>query len=210
MRLFVAVEIPQAVRRDVARRMARLRDRLPRARWVDPENLHLTLLFLGSVEEAQVPGLAAALRAAFAKHPPLEMRLADGGTFPPRRPARVAWVGMEIPADLAALQADVTAAASASIGFTPEDRPFHPHVTLARCDPPWPRDAADKIAATFSGTVGQPFVVDHGVLFESKMSPRGPRYLPVETLPLARFGSDLAGDIAGEMAGDRIAEEPAG
>jgi RNA 2',3'-cyclic 3'-phosphodiesterase len=196
MRLFVALEIPQAVRREVSRRMARLRDRLPRARWVDAENLHLTLLFFGQVEEAAVPGLAAALRAAFAKHAPLELRLAGGGTFPPRRPARVAWVGMESPSDLVVLQADAAAAAVASIGFTPEERPFHPHVTLARCDPPWPRDAADKVAATFSGGVGQPFVVDHGVLFESKLSPRGPRYRIVESLPLARFANTSLGAAA--------------
>ncbi|MES1211717.1 MAG: RNA 2',3'-cyclic phosphodiesterase [Acidobacteriota bacterium] len=184
MRLFVALEIPEAVRREVARRVAGLRERLPRARWVDTEVMHLTLLFLGQVHEGKVPGLAAALREAFAAHPPLDLRLAGGGTFPPRRPARVAWVGMEAPEELAALQAAATAAAVASIGFTPEERPFHPHVTLARCEPPWPRDAAEKLAAAFPGAVGQPWVADHGVLFESKLSPRGPRHRAVETLPL--------------------------
>jgi 2'-5' RNA ligase len=185
MRLFVALEIPEAVRREVARRVAGLRERLPRARWVDTDILHLTLLFLGQVEEERVPGLAAALREAFAKHPPLELRLAGGGTFPPRRPARVAWVGMEAPEDLAALQADASAAAVAAIGFEPEDRPYHPHVTLARCEPFWPRDAADKFTAAFPGAVGQPWVADHGILFESKLSPRGAKYRAVETLPLA-------------------------
>jgi len=184
MRLFLALEIPPAVRREVARRIAGLRDRLPRARWVDPEILHLSLLFFGQVDEAKVPGLAAALRGAFLKHLPIPLRLAGGGTFPPRRPARVAWVGMEAPADLAALQADATAAAVASIGFVPDDRPFHPHVTLARCEPGWPRDAADKFTAAFPGAIGQPFDVDHGVLFESKLGPGGPRYRPVELLPL--------------------------
>jgi 2'-5' RNA ligase len=192
MRLFLAIEIPQAVRREVARRIAGLRDRLPRARWVDPEILHLTLLFFGQVGEPDVPALATALRGAFAKHPPLELRLAGGGTFPPRRPARVAWVGMEAMEstetadDLTALQADATAAAVESIGFEPEDRPFHPHVTLARCEPFWPRDAAEKFAAAFPGAVGQPWTADHGVLFESKLSPKGPRYRPVELLPFAQ------------------------
>ncbi|HEX3526192.1 MAG TPA: RNA 2',3'-cyclic phosphodiesterase [Thermoanaerobaculia bacterium] len=190
MRLFLAIEIPPAVRREVARRIAGLRDRLPRARWVDPEILHLTLLFFGQVDEAKVPALGAALRDAFARHLPMELRLAGGGTFPPRRPARVAWVGMETTEEmtedgLAALQADATAAAVESIGFTPEDRPFHPHVTLARCEPFWPRDAAEKFAAAFPGAVGQPWLADHGVLFESKLSPKGPRYRPVELLPFA-------------------------
>jgi len=173
MRLFVALEVPEAVRREVARRMAGLRERLPRARWVDPEILHLTLLFLGPVEEAKVPALAAALRAAFAPHPPAALRLAGGGTFPPRRPARVAWIGMEAPADLEALQADATAAAVAAIGFAPEKRPFHPHVPLP-------------------GEIGPPWVADHGVLFESKLSPRGARYREVERLPLSGLPGDTA------------------
>jgi len=184
MRLFVALEIPEAVRREVARRIAGLRERLPRARWVDPGILHLTLLFFGQVDEAKIPGLAAALRSAFARHSPLEVRLAGGGTFPPRRPARVAWVGMESPDDLAGLQADAAQAAVDSIGFEPETRPFHAHVTLARCEPFWPRDAAEKFAAAFPGAIGQPWTADHGVLFESKLSPRGSRYLAVEGLPL--------------------------
>jgi len=189
MRLFLAIEIPQANRREVARRIAGLRDRLPRARWVDPEILHLTLLFFGQVGEPDVLALATALRGAFAKHPPLELRLAGGGTFPPRRPARVAWVGMEAleeADDLTALQTDAKAAAVESIGFEPEDRPFHPHVTLARCEPFWPRDAAEKFAAAFPGAVGQPWTADHGVLFESKLSPKGPRYRPVELVPFAQ------------------------
>jgi RNA 2',3'-cyclic 3'-phosphodiesterase len=179
------VEIPDAVRREVAGRVAGLRERLPRARWVDPAILHLTLLFFGQVEKGKVPGLAAALSAAFARHPPLGLRLAGGGTFPPRRPARVAWVGMETPGDLAGLQADAAHAAAESIGFTPDERPFHAHVTLARCEPFWPRDAAEKFAAAFPGAVGQPWTADHGVLFESKLSPRGPRYREVRRLPLA-------------------------
>jgi 2'-5' RNA ligase len=183
MRLFVALEVPEPVRREVARRVAGLRDRLPRARWVDTSIIHLTLLFLGQVEEAKVEGLTDALRAAFARHEAMELRLSGGGTFPPRRPARVAWIGLQAPAELAALQADATAAAVAAIGFTPEERPFNPHVTLARCEPNWPRDAAEKFAAAFPGAIGQPWVADHGVLFESKLSPRGPSYRPVALLP---------------------------
>lgn len=185
MRLFVALEIPEAVRREVARRVAGLRERLPRAKWVDIGNLHLTLLFLGQVDDAQVPVLTEALREVFTKHPPLDLRLADAGTFPPRRPARVAWVGMESPGDLAGLQADVTAAAVEAIGFEPEERPYHPHVTLARCDPNWPREVADKFVAAFPGTIGQPWTAQRGVLMESKLSPRGAQYRVAAELPLA-------------------------
>lgn len=184
MRLFVALEVPEPSRRDVRRRVDGIRDRLPRARWVDLDNLHLTLLFLGETAEADVPALAAGLREAFARCPPLEMRLSQGGTFPPGRPARVAWVGVDAPEELATLQTGITQAAVEALGFEPEERPYHPHVTLARCADPWRREAIDKFKTALTGPVGPPFVADHGTLFESKLSPKGARYRAVEVFPM--------------------------
>jgi 2'-5' RNA ligase len=184
MRLFVAFEVPEPQRRDLRRRADGVRDRLPRARWADFENVHLTLLFVGETPEAEVPGFSSALRQAFAPFPPQELRLAGGGTFPPGRPARVAWVGVEAPEELAALQEAVTQAAVDALGFTPEERAFHPHVTLARCPDPWRREAIDKFKAAFTGPIGAPFVAGHGVLFESKLSPKGAHYREVAAFPL--------------------------
>lgn len=184
MRLFVALEIPEPPRRDLRRRVDAVRDRLPRARWVDLDNLHLTLLFLGETAEGDVPALAAGLREAFARCPPLDLRLVSGGTFPPGRPARVAWIGVEAPDALVTLQADVTRAAVDALGFAPEERAYHPHATLARCPDPWRREAIDKFKTAFTGPVGPPFVADHGVLFESKLSPKGARYRAVEIFPM--------------------------
>ena len=191
MRLFVGLEVPEPSRRDLRRRLDGIRDRLPRARWVDLDNLHLTLLFLGETAEAKVPALADQLRPGFARCPPLDLRLGSGGTFPPGRPARVAWVGVDSPPELLQLQADVTQAAVEAVGFEPEERAYHPHVTLARCPDPWRREAADKFKTGLSGSIGPPFVADHGVLFESKLSPKGARYRPVETFPMA---SPMAGE----------------
>ena len=77
MRLFVALPVSEPARREVRRRVDRVRDRLPRARWVDFDALHLTLLFLGEVAAEAVPPLAAGLGAAFARCPPLDLRLGD-------------------------------------------------------------------------------------------------------------------------------------
>jgi 2'-5' RNA ligase len=189
MRLFVALEVPEVPLRDVRRRVDGLRDRLPRARWVDLANVHLTLLFLGETPEEKVPALAAGLREAFARCPPLELRLAGGGTFPPGRPARVAWLGVEAPEELRKLQEDVTQTAVETLGFEPEERGYTAHVTLARCPDPWRRDAIDKLKSAFPGPVGPPWVADHGTLFESKLSPKGARYRAVEVFPLEGEGS---------------------
>jgi 2'-5' RNA ligase len=185
MRLFVAIEVPEPPRREVRRRVDALRDRLPRARWVDLDsNLHLTLLFLGETPEAGVSALAGGLREAFARCPPLALRLASGGTFPPGRPARVAWIGVEAPDALTVLQEEITRAVVETLGFQPEERAYHPHVTLARCADPWRREAIDKFKNALTGPVGPPFVADHGILFESKLSPKGARYRAVETFPM--------------------------
>ncbi len=220
MRLFVALEIPEPVRREVRRRVAGLRERLPRARWVDPDVLHLTLLFLGEVAPEQVAELAGRLGQAFAAHPALPLRLTGGGTFPAGRPARVAWVGVAGPPELAPLQAavvraarealelelpasslaPVTARAAAALREAGE-RAFQPHVTLARCPSPWPRGAAEKFAAAFPAEIGPPFVADRGVLVESRLSPRGPRYRHLAELPLAAAAGERAG-IAG-IGGER-------
>lgn len=184
MRLFVALEVPEVPLRDVRRRVDAIRDRLPRARWVDLENVHLTLLFLGETAESDVPALASGLRGAFARCPPLDLRLAGGGTFPPGRPARVAWLGVEAPEEILTLQAGLTRAAVDALGFAPEERPYQSHVTLARCPDPWRRDAIEKFTSAFPGPVGPPWVADHGTLFESKLSPKGARYRAVEVFSM--------------------------
>ncbi len=184
MRLFVAIEVPEPPRRDLRRRVDGVRDRLPGARWVDLDAVHLTLLFLGETAEAEVPALAAGLREAFARCPPLDLRLGSGGTFPPGRPARVAWVGVEAPEALQTLQEEITRAAVETLGFEPEERAYHPHVTLARCPAPWRREAIDKFRNAFTGPIGPPFVAGRGILFESKLSPKGARYREAGIFPM--------------------------
>jgi 2'-5' RNA ligase len=184
MRLFVALELPDSVHREIERFIARLERELPRARWVRSEGVHLTLAFLGETQGELLPGLSAALRSPFGRQAPLRLRVSGGGTFPPGRPARVAWLGVEAPAELAALQAEVSRAAVAAAGIAPEERPFHPHLTLARPTPPWPREAAERFAAAADRPFGEAFEVRRGVLVESQLGAGGSRYRVVEAFAL--------------------------
>ncbi len=201
MRLFVALEIPAEVRSAARQRVDAVKARLPAARWVDLDHSHLTLVFLGATEDGLVPGLSAALARACAPFRPFSLALVDGGTFPPRRPARVAWIGLaalselsrrEAPPELSRLQAAVQAAVvSAAPSFEAEDRPYNPHVTVARCPDPWPRPAAEAFAAALAGPTpetAEPFQVDEVVLFESQLGRGGARYRAVERFPLAGSG----------------------
>ncbi len=190
MRLFVALEVPEGPRREAEIRVRKLRRELPPARWADLSSVHLTLAFFGAVDEAQTGALAAALVGVCARHRPFTLRLAGAGTFPPRRPARVAWLGVEAgpaPSPLALLQAEVAAAARSLVGVDdePDERPFHPHVTLARCPSPWPRSAADHFATAFAGPLGEPFTAARAVLVESRLGTGGARHREAASLPFA-------------------------
>jgi len=184
LRLFLAFDLPEAHREELRSRSKRLARELPAARWVATENLHLTLVFLGDTAPSQVPGLVAALEPAFGAGRPLELSVGGGGTFPPGRAARVAWVGIEGPPELLAVQRQVARAATETLGLAPEKKPFHPHVTLARPRRPWNRRSAERFAEAFDGSIGEPFVVESGVLYESELTSRGAVYSALERFRL--------------------------
>ena len=133
MRLFLALELPESLRRAVAAVQEELRVACPGWRWVRPEGLHLTLRFLGEVAEARLPELEERWRRAAAAASPAEIEVGGLGTFPPGGRLRVLWIGLSerTGGHLAALAASLEAEARAA-GFEPEPRPFAPHLTLAR------------------------------------------------------------------------------
>ena len=129
-RLFagVAVAAGDGLRRARTELQARLRGEA--IRWTRLENLHLTVEFFGATEPARIPELEAALAAAAARAAPFALRWSDWGTFGPPRQPRVLWLGGLAPG-LAELHEAVAAALRAA-GWTPEARPFAPHLTLGR------------------------------------------------------------------------------
>ena len=108
--------------------------------WVKPENLHLTLRFLGEVEEARLPELSKAIASSLQGTSPFPLALGGLGAFPDLRFPRVIWIGVKRGAEeLSALQARLEEGLQ-RIGFSPEDRPFSPHLTLGRVRSPKRRD----------------------------------------------------------------------
>jgi 2'-5' RNA ligase len=187
VRLFVAFEVPPALRAAIAERLAPHRAGAPRARWVSEENLHLSLVFLGERPEATLAPLGDELAAAFAGAAPISLRLRGVGSFPGGGAARVLWLGVEAPPGLAPLQGAVATACRSAAGVEPETRPYHPHVTLARCDPPWPRRRVDELRAAV-GDLDQEFTAAEGMLFRSTPGRGGARYSPLARFPLRGVG----------------------
>lgn len=184
MRLFVALEIPDALRVELERRAAAFQRGAPSARWVRPPGIHLTLSFWGEVDTGRLAEAEAGLRRAGAIHPVTRLALRGAGWFPPGGAARVLWVGLEADHDLAPLAAAVAEVGKA-VGApgAEETRPFHAHVTLARCQPPWRRDAAERFVERFGPPLGESFEARELVLFRSRLQRGGAVYEAVARAP---------------------------
>lgn len=183
MRAFVAVDLPEALRGALAAAQRRLAAAGARVRWVAPDRLHLTLKFLGDLDEAAAAGLSAGLREAAARHEPFGLDVHGLGSFPAREP-RVVWAGCggEV-GRLVRLVRDVEACAQA-VGVPPEPRPFTAHVTLGRVKGPGGTRALARAVDGDKTAVFGPFEVREIVLYRSDLSPEGPRYHRLEAFPL--------------------------
>ena len=138
MRLFVAIVPPAAVHAELAAAVRPLQAAAPDLRWASSTSWHLTLAFLGEVDERILPELSRRLERAAGRHPAQRLAIAGGGAFPAASRARVLWAGVE--ADkrgLRALAGSVSAGARRAGAPPPdESRKYSPHLTLARCREP--------------------------------------------------------------------------
>jgi RNA 2',3'-cyclic 3'-phosphodiesterase len=163
VRLFVALEIPAAVRDHLAAVIAELRevDSAPsrnRAKWVPPENLHVTLKFIGQIEDAKLDAIRAALTAV-GSGSAVDVSFRGLGFFPNEKRPRVFWAGMKASANLAVLAGDIDKRLE-PLGVPRETREFTPHLTLARFDPP---GISDKLRAAIQKAAGaQPLGLPSG------------------------------------------------
>jgi 2'-5' RNA ligase len=134
LRTFVAVELDEELKDNLAQLQHRLRDRVaPRSvRWVRPEGIHLTLKFLGDTPVAQVDEIKAALAQAVVEVQPFRFTVEGLGCFPNLRRPRVLWVGLQEPSGTLHRLWEAVEAHIAPLGFPTERRSFHPHLTLGR------------------------------------------------------------------------------
>lgn len=134
MRLFVALDVPDAVRRALSEVIAQLKPSLSAARWVRPESMHLTLKFLGETDPQKLGSIRATL-AKIHSSQPVELQFHGLGFFPDEFKPRVLWAAAEASRNLFELAA-ATEETLEPLGFQREDRPFVPHLTLARIASP--------------------------------------------------------------------------
>ena len=156
-----------------------------KASWVRPEHMHLTLRFLGDIDNAQAQFISPYLREVFSDMHPFTLLAQAVGAFPNLRRPSIVWAGIgPLTGPLELVQTHCERAAQHA-GLTPELKPFHPHITLARIkDPRPPVDLMQAIERERTFTAGE-FTV-HGVsLLKSELTPRGPNYTRLEEFPFA-------------------------
>ena len=180
MRLFVAVDVPDGLKEGIeARIVAPLRGVLPGARWTRPEGRHLTLKFLGNVEDEREPLIAETVRVVAARHTSFDAAFAEVGGFPNLGRPRVLWVGLGRGNDQMAQVARDLEETLEPLGFEPEDRPFRGHFTLARFPKPSRVDALPALSVPDGA-----FRVEGITLFRSHLHPKGARYEALRHAPL--------------------------
>lgn len=179
LRLFLAAEVPEDVKQSVEVSIEPWRQSVPDARWIPPENWHITLKFLGAAERGLLPWIEETIGAVASAHEPVEARLTNLGAFPSAGRARVLWAGVDEPGNrLAALVSDLETALARD--FRVELRRFHPHLTVARSEPPL--RLPDRFATT-TVTSG-PFTVARIVLFQSHLQRPHSRYERLRRFPI--------------------------
>lgn len=179
IRLFAALSLPEQLRL----RLTGLRGQIPGARWVPAENMHLTLRFIGELDEHTAEDVHDALARIAAD--PFELQLSGVGHFESRGQVRALWAGVARNDALMHFQSRIEVACQRA-GLAPESRRYHPHVTLARC-----RDTSlariGPFIAEHAGFSAPAFRVESFALYSSSLGQSGSVYTPEMQYPLGAY-----------------------
>jgi 2'-5' RNA ligase len=184
LRSFVAVPLPGAVQTEIARASASLARDLPGVKWSKkPQNLHVTVKFLGKVAVDKLEALGGALAGAFAEMPRFAFELRGFGAFPSERHARVIFVAIDDARRELAAVAESVEAVTERFGFAREQRPFTAHVTVGRCERRGGVDARAALAPLSERSFGA-VTLEEVHVYESQLGGEGSTYVLRSRAPL--------------------------
>lgn len=188
IRTFLAIELPKPIQKRLKEVQQELKESQADVRWVDPESIHLTLKFFGHIEEKEIESIRKAIEKPVQRTPIFSLKVKGMGGFPDLKNPRVLWIGLEEDGSLLSSLHKELENALEKIGFKPEDRPFHPHLTLGRVKSLRGKalllGKMDKYKGEFFGE----FPVERVVLFKSDLRPTGPIYTPLKEVRLGVGG----------------------
>ncbi len=186
MRSFIAIAVPESVLMSCQDIMVQLRNLNPQGRFAKTQSIHLTLQFLGNVEEEQIPGITEILEQAGKGVTPFDLEVGRLGVFPHLTHPGVVWIGVEPVDPLTTLQSKIQQGLE-PLGFPKENRDFHPHLTLLRLKSRKNlRQLAQYIDTEGPGLRAGVIQIEQIHLYQSILKPQGAEYRKLFT---ARLGN---------------------
>ncbi len=183
IRSFLAADVPPALRESIVCASEKLRSSATDVKWLKPEAIHLTLKFLGNIEEEQIEPIVAAISRVIANQEPLVLKAEGIGVFPNLKRPRVIWVGLVGDTErLITIQTKIELSLS-DLGFPAEKRPFSPHLTLGRIRSDKRITDLVRNIQELEGITFAPFTVTELVLYRSILQRDGAIYTPLRRLP---------------------------
>lgn len=190
-RLFIAVELPDALREELAGLQQQLKRDQPPVRWVETDAMHLTLWFLGDVPGDRVAHLKIALMLSFAGQQAVRVQLGAPGAFPNLQRPQVIWVGLAEGESHLRSWYDALACRLSSLGFLPDPRPFRPHLTLGRVRREMSAEQQQRLGAALRSlkpSSNRVWDLQRVALFRSDLRPEGPRYTTLAEVDVQGLG----------------------
>jgi RNA 2',3'-cyclic 3'-phosphodiesterase len=196
MRIFIGIDLDPEVRKRIERFLEGVEGFAPAARWMRPESLHITLKFIGEQTPERMEAITERLRRV--EGSALEIRAGGYGFFPTAKAPRVFWIGIHAGPQLAELAESIDVA-TAELGIPREDRPYSPHLTLARAGAgrrlssakERKADGPNAVFAVLEKRLAAIGELDFGtmtanefILYQSQLSPAGSKYTKLQRFPI--------------------------
>lgn len=184
LRVFVAISLSEATRRSLETIQHALKREGLDVKWTRPDQFHVTLKFLGEISAPAVDRVVASTESAVSGRTPFSLTFQGVGAFPGWSTPRVLWSGVADGRDALMRLAHEVETALTKAGFAPWDRPFKPHMTLGRIRSMGPGTDVGAAALALADHVAGPERVERVVVYQSRLTPRGPIYTEIASLPL--------------------------
>ena len=182
IRSFLALELPDPVKQILLRLHNEIKGSPLDVRWVRPEGIHLTLVFLGDIREADLSPIIDAVGKGCSSHEPFPISLQGMGCFPNSRSPRVLWVGVESDLERMARFRDDLQDKLIPFGIRPEKKDFRPHLTLGRFRKPGKKAAGlEEVLSEHRGLTSPLCSLNELVLFKSELKPGGAVYTKMKS-----------------------------
>ena len=184
IRSFLAIEIPRTILKKIEEVQDDLKSSRADVRWVNPEKIHLTLKFFGNIDESRIDPIVKSIERPTQTISPFSLKVRGVGAFPHLKNPRVIWMGLVDGKEVLVSFQKQLEEELEKIGFKPEERAFHPHLTLGRMKSSKGREElAGRMERHKEEEFGN-FQVERVVLFKSDLKPTGPIYTPLREIKL--------------------------